>query len=76
VTGETGEAFASPVVVQAQPAPPVIPLLSLGPEDPSFRALSGHLKFTARRHLFNSPSSRPAVPELRSAAGGSIASHT
>ena len=25
----------------------------LGPVDPSFRALSGRLKFTARRHKFN-----------------------
>ena len=28
----------------------------LGPVDPSFRALSGHLKFTVRRHKFNKDS--------------------
>ena len=29
---------------------------SLGPVDPSFRALSGRLKFTVRRHKFNEDS--------------------
>ena len=28
----------------------------LGPVDPSFRALSGRLKFTVRRHKFNTDS--------------------
>jgi len=28
----------------------------LGPVDPSFRALSGRLKFTVRRHKFNKDS--------------------
>jgi len=50
----------------ACPGVPPGPISSslLGPVDPSFRALSGRLKFTARRHKFNEDSlfSCPGVP--------------
>ena len=36
----------------------------LGPVDPSFRALSGRLKFTVRRHTFNKDS--PFLPRVAS----------
>jgi len=44
----------------------------LGPVAPSFRAISGRLKFTARRHQFNkdSPSSHPG--ETRLTLGGGV----
>jgi len=38
---------------QGQPLPALDPL---GPVAPSFRALSGRLKFTVRRHKFNKDS--------------------
>jgi len=34
----------------------------LGPVDPSFRALSGRLEFTVRRHKFNKDSLRYGLP--------------
>jgi len=38
----------------------------LGPVDPSFRALSGRLKFTVRRHKFNDNSPFSARPSCES----------
>ena len=32
---------------------PILGIVLLGPVDPSFRALSGHLEFAVRRHRFN-----------------------
>ena len=37
-----------------------VSLSLLGPVDPSFRALSGRLKFTVRRHKFNKDSFSPS----------------
>jgi len=43
-----------------------------GPVDPSFRAFSGRLKFTVRRHKFNKDSLSPRPEEERE--GGRLAS--
>ena len=42
----------------------------LGPVDPSFRALSGRLKFTVRRHKFNEDSLLSGYPRAGTACGG------
>ena len=43
----------------------VVPFSPLGPVDPSFRTLSGRLKFTVRRHEFNKDSFSSEGPSVR-----------